>query len=1082
MSRDALVVGINQYQDDRLRNLNAPALDGEAIANILEKYGDFNVWRLPEAINKETRKPYVGSELTVNLPKLEDSLIQLFKPEGGKRVPDTALFYFSGHGLRKEKGIQEGFLATSDVNINSRFYGLSLKWLQRLLQESPVRKQIIWLDCCHSGEFLNFDEAYPGTQGQATERCFIASSREFEPSFQDLKTDYSVFTRLLLSGLDPNRSPEQLVTTTSLKEFIDNNLRRENQRSVSYIFGEAIILTSNQEPKTSILKGQDSEEICPYKGLEYFDFNDKDPKYFYGREKLTDKLIDRVRQSNFLAILGASGSGKSSVLRAGLLHQLKLGRKLAGSQDWKIQIMLPGQHPLQNLALSWLEPNLSDAERASQLDDIESLLQQGGEGLRKLVQASRANRLILVIDQFEEAFTLCQEIREREDFVQCLLEGLEQTDNKLCLILAMRIDFFGKCVERKYSGLSQIIQANLITIPLMETEELRQAIIKPAEKVKLSLESGLAEEILRDIEGSPGSLPLLQDTLTELWKRRKDNQLKFTAYSQLGGIGGTLNQRATEVYNSLTKQEQDCTQHIFLSLTRLGEGTEDTRRRVLKQDLVTAKHDQKLIDHVVQRLADEKLIVTKNRLEQSSEVGLQAEVDVAHEALIRNWILLRQWLDECRDKLKQERKIENAAQEWQSSGQKTEYLLSKKRLKEAKEFQKEQQQKYPLSELAASFVDQSIKHQKKEAIKSLGLFLIIPLIGTITGGYFLIREIQLNADKKLIQNCEGKDDCSGRIEALTRLVQAKKSLKDYNLYGANLEHTNLKNAKLTDANFENANLYSTDLRNGNLYGADFGGADLRRADLRYADLRYADLRNADLRDADLYGADLRNADLSSANLKYTNIDEKTKLSDKWRLVWKIVNQGAEHEELENADLVGANLENANLYGANLKNANLVGANLYGANLENANLVGANLYGANLVGANLENANLKSANLKNANLKNANLYLANLKNANLKNTNLKNANLRYAYFADADLRDADLRYTDLRYAELIATKNLTPSQIKSGCYWQEAFYKANWNNENWKWLIDKKANKEYIEQLKQHKASDPKNPVDCNEWE
>ena len=412
MIRDALVVGINNYQDDKLPDLKAPAVDAEAIALMLEQYGEFNVWRLPEAINPDTRKPYVAKTQELSLTQLQKALVKLFKPEG-RQIPDTALFYFSGHGLRQDLGIQEGFLATSDVDTNSGFLGLSLRWLRDLLQDSPIRQQIIWLDCCHSGEILNFNKYDPGEQGQARDRCFIAASREFESSYEDLNSNYSVLTKVLLDGLDPDRCPQQWITNYSLIEFINQNLRHENQRPVFTNFGSPINLTRTLDTKTPVSKGQDRGDICPYKGLEYFDCNDEDPKYFYGRETLTDKLIDRVRQNNFLAILGASGSGKSSVLRAGLLHQLKLGRKLAGSENWKIQIMLPGEHPLQNLALSWLDQNLSDTERAIQLNEIKSLLNQGSEGLLTLVQASRANRIILVIDQFEEVFTLCQDLGMR---------------------------------------------------------------------------------------------------------------------------------------------------------------------------------------------------------------------------------------------------------------------------------------------------------------------------------------------------------------------------------------------------------------------------------------------------------------------------------------------------------------------------------------------------------------------------------------------------------------------------------------------------------------------------------------------
>ncbi|MDJ0680104.1 MAG: pentapeptide repeat-containing protein, partial [Xenococcaceae cyanobacterium MO_167.B52] len=873
------------------------------------------------------------------------------------------------------------------------------------------RQQIIWLDCCHSGELLNFNEADPGEQGQARDRCFIAASREFEPVYQSLDSNYSVLTKVILDGLDPEQCPQKWITTTTLTDFINENLRHENQRPVFTNFGSPINLTRTLDAPISVSKGEDNDDICPYKGLEYFDFNDEDPKYFYGREKLTDKLIDRVRQNNFLAILGASGSGKSSLLRAGLLHKLKLGTKLAGSEDWKIKIMLPGQYPLQNLALSWLDSKLSDTKRVTELNKIKSLLKQGSAGLITLVQASTADRIILVIDQFEEAFTLCQDLAQREAFFQCLLEALEQTNNKLCLIMAMRIDFFGKCVEREYSGLSQIIQADLITILPMKQEELRQAIIKPAGKVKLSLESGLAETILKDIEGSPGSLPLLQDTLTELWKRRKDHQLKLTSYVDMGGVRETLNQRATEVYDSLTLQEQDCAKHIFLSLTALGEGTEDTLIRVLKQDLVTGKYDQPLIDQVMQKLAEEKLIVARNQVESDSGISQQPEVDVAHEALMRNWILLRQWLDECRDKLRQQRKIEDAAKYWKASGQKTDYLLSKKRLKEAKEFQQQQQEKYPLSELAAKFVSKSSKYQRKEKIKPLGIILIIPLIGTIIGGYFLIREIPFNADKKLIRDCRGKRDCPGRIEALENLSKAGKNIGVYNL---------------RDAKLFGADLIEANLRDANLFGADLIEANLRDANLRYAELIEVNLRYANLRYAELIEANLRYANLSGADLRYAN--------------------------LRDAELIEANLRYANL-----RDAELIEANLRYANLRDAELIEAKLFGANLSGANLRYANLRYANLFGANLSGTNLFGANLSGVN---------------FSGADLR----------YADLIETQNLTPSQIKSGCYWEKAFYKGIWDQEKFEGIVDEKANAEYIEELKKDQDSDPKEAVDCSRWE
>jgi uncharacterized caspase-like protein len=231
--RDALVVGINSYQSESLCNLQAPADDAEAIACILEQHGEFKVTRLPEAIARDTTKPYVGKEIRVSLAQLQDALIKLFNPEGDNdNIPDTALFYFSGHGIRRTSGITEGFLATSDVDRDRRFYGLSLQWLRRLLQESPVKQQIIWLDCCHSGELLNFNEADPGDVGEARDRSFIAASREFEQAYQDLGSQYSVLTKVLLEGLNPSRCPQQWVTNISVVDFIDKNLKNATQRPI----------------------------------------------------------------------------------------------------------------------------------------------------------------------------------------------------------------------------------------------------------------------------------------------------------------------------------------------------------------------------------------------------------------------------------------------------------------------------------------------------------------------------------------------------------------------------------------------------------------------------------------------------------------------------------------------------------------------------------------------------------------------------------------------------------------------------------------------------------------------------------
>ncbi|MEO0491484.1 MAG: caspase family protein, partial [Cyanobacteria bacterium J06659_2] len=390
MGRDALVVGVNTYQ--HIPHLKTPGNDAEAIAQRLEKDGEFRVWRLPEVVIDG--KPTVGQRTAVSLAELKQALVKLFKPDSDQYA-DTALLYFSGHGLRETLGIAEGYLATSDVNPQQDFWGLSLRWLRRLLAESPVRQQIIWLDCCHSGELLSFGEADPGDRALARDRSFIAASRAYEPAYEEITGDHSVLTQALLDGLEPTRLRDRWVTNLALTDFINETLKTEIQTPVCNNAGEPINLTRAWQQPAAVTPAtvKTDKAICPYKGLSYFDDNNEDYRYFYGRQSLTDELLDAVRQSNFVAIAGASGSGKSSVLRAGLLHQLRVGRRIFGSDQWEVRLMVPGETPCQNLAAAFIDETLSRVERAEQQGKAETLINGGAAGLRRLVQTAEAARV-----------------------------------------------------------------------------------------------------------------------------------------------------------------------------------------------------------------------------------------------------------------------------------------------------------------------------------------------------------------------------------------------------------------------------------------------------------------------------------------------------------------------------------------------------------------------------------------------------------------------------------------------------------------------------------------------------------------
>jgi len=795
MSRDALVVGINTY--DRLNPLRSPAEDAEEIAKILANYGDFTVHRLPAIADTTHNTLQVGRKTPVTLETLRQALAQLFKPKS-RQYPDTALFYFSGHGLRDDVGIQQGYLATSDVNPDRGIYGLPLWWLRQLLEESPVQQQAIWLDCCHSGELLNFAQANPEERGRGRDRSFIAACRDFGEAFEAPGDRYSILTQALLAGLDPASQPERRVTNLHLVASLSPHFQGEPQQPVFINSGGPILLTRSGQVSAPPAIVEDGA-LCPYKGLAYFDYNNDDPNYFHGRRALTDELLGKLRQGNFLAILGASGSGKSSVLRAGLLHQLQRGQQLSGSDQWPIYLFNPGEHPLQSLAEVFLETDdLSTIERADQLRKAQDFVNAGAVGLGKLIDAAlrktAAKRVVLAIDQFEECFTLCGDSAERQQFFECVLGTLDRPGDQLRLVLVMRVDFLKKCLEQDYAGLAKKIQNNLVAVTSMNRQELEQAITAPAKQVGLEIETGLVDQMRVDVGSALGSLPLLQFALTELWKRRTATHLTFAAYHKLGSLRGALEQQAEEAYTSLSQEEQDVAKRIFLALIQPGQGTEDTSRQAFQQELVALHRSEAVVIRVIQKLATARLIVT-SVLKPKSPGDQKNVVDIAHEALIRHWSRLRQWIQDNRDALRQKQQIEAAAEEWQAQGQTTqvEFLLQGSKLAVALEFARDYGDRIPLSQLAQEFVrvsgeerdritqaeaqrqQRELQQERKFRIISLG-FAGFTTVATI-GLSMLVHTLMQQQISLMVELSKSELLRNQQLEALTASVKAGRQLK-----------------------------------------------------------------------------------------------------------------------------------------------------------------------------------------------------------------------------------------------------------------------------------------------------------------
>jgi WD40 repeat protein/class 3 adenylate cyclase len=414
----------------------------------------------------------------------------------------------------------------------------------------------------------------------------------------------------------------------------------------------------------------------PFKGLQYFEEADSD--LFFGRELLTAKLVRRLRDTQFLSVvIGASGSGKSSLVRAGLIPALKKGVTLLdgtkppqGSTDWQIHIITPTAHPLEALATELTHDSDSVAATARLIDD---LAQEPRSLALFLARVHSKRHTVLVVDQFEELFTLCRDEFEREAFIDNLLNLVAPGQNNTTLIITLRADFYAHLAQ--YPELRDAVAQQQEYIGPMTAEELRLAIEEPAKRGHWEFEPGLVDLILRDVGDEPGALPLLSHALLETWKRRAGHTLTLKGYADAGGVHGAIAHTAESIYQNLSPEEQAIARDIFLRLTELGEGTEDTRRRVSFEELSSSSEEPEHVRAVLNKLAEARLITLGERT-----------VEVAHEALIREWPSLREWLNQDREGLRLHRHLTEAAYEWELLGRDTGALYRGAHLAQAREW------------------------------------------------------------------------------------------------------------------------------------------------------------------------------------------------------------------------------------------------------------------------------------------------------------------------------------------------------------------------------------------------------------
>jgi len=409
---------------------------------------------------------------------------------------------------------------------------------------------------------------------------------------------------------------------------------------------------SEEEHQTSSKKG-----ACPYMGLRAF--GQEDAWAFCGRDKLIDQLAARLEESHFIGIIGPSGSGKTSLTQAGLLPRLQQTDSLGTTGRWRGgQVFRPGKYPLEALAFvvcqdTGLLPGMQadDLRRGSRNLDLTAQL--------LLLEAPRNARYLLIVDQFEEIFTLCEDEKERERFIDLLIQAAISTESRTSLLITLRSDFYGHCAS--YPNLARLLEKDQFLVPPLGTAETRQAIVQPALSVGLIPEPGLEECVLRDLHEAPGGLPLLSQALRTTWEHREDNLLTIKGYEAGGGIAHAITQTAEKIWKSFSPEEQETTRKLFLRLTRLGDGTEDTRRRIKRTDLQFPTHNQNTVDKVLSQLTNARLLTLDGT---NNGTNNTTTLEVAHEALIHKWQRLRNWLEENREGHRTHHNLTVAATTW----------------------------------------------------------------------------------------------------------------------------------------------------------------------------------------------------------------------------------------------------------------------------------------------------------------------------------------------------------------------------------------------------------------------------------